>query len=100
MYLWAAVAFIVSLKPQAALLVHVACGLTGYYLYYRRARSAIVSLKRSVPGGDIRGRCMDSGGVHGWVPILIPILLSLILTALAISGLLAVIFARYHTTWV
>jgi hypothetical protein len=100
MYLWAAVALIVSLKPQAALIVHVACGLTGYYLYYRRARSAILSLRRSSPASDIRSRCMDLGGVHGWVPVLVPIVMSLVILGLALSGLLTVIFTRYHTTWV
>jgi len=100
MYLWAGLAFLVSLKPQAALFVHLACGLTGYYLYYRRARAAIVSLKQSRPGSDIRSNCMDLGGVHGWVPILAPILLSLVLLGLAVSGLLAIFFTRLHTSWV
>jgi hypothetical protein len=100
MYLWAGLAFIVSLKFQAVLLVHAACGLAGYYLYYRRARAAILALKRATPDGDIRGRCMDAGGVHGWVPVLAPILLGLILAGLAACGLLAVMFAGYHTSWV
>ncbi|MBF0482657.1 MAG: DUF2628 domain-containing protein [Desulfovibrionaceae bacterium] len=100
MYLWAVLAFIVSLRPQVALFAHLACGVTGYYLYYRRARSAIASLKQAFPGQDIRGECMDAGGVHGWAPVLALVALSLILAGLAVSGLLAVIFARYHASWV
>lgn len=65
MYLWAAIAFIVTVIPQTWLIGAIAGGISGNWLYYRKMKEdfkAIAKVK------DKKFALQQMGGVHGWVP--------------------------------
>jgi hypothetical protein len=65
MYLWAAIAFIVTIIPQTWLIGAIAGGISGNWLYYRKMKEdfkAIAKVK------DKKFAIQQMGGSHKWVP--------------------------------
>jgi hypothetical protein len=91
MYLAAGITFLIWWLPGFNILLHVAAGIVGNYIYYRHVRAKILDLKRSVqPPPDMPLALREVGGVHNWV-IPVGILAGIffcLLMALVIGGLI------------
>ncbi|MFA5517246.1 MAG: hypothetical protein WDA20_13250, partial [Desulfuromonadales bacterium] len=66
------------------ILLHIAAGVVGNYLYYQHVRAKIADLKAAQPP-DMALALREIGGVHNWA---IPGLLFFLLMTLLIGGLI------------
>jgi hypothetical protein len=96
MYLAAGITFLLWWIPGFNLLLHIAAGVVGNYLYSQHVRAKILDLKSFQPP-DLALALREVGGVHNWV-IPVGILAGLfffMLMAVLIGGLIAG-FTSFH----
>lgn len=84
MYLVAGITFLLWWIPGFNILLHIAAGVVGNYLYYQHVRAKIADLKAAQPP-DMALALREIGGVHNWA---IPGLLFFLLMTLLIGGLI------------
>lgn len=87
MYLWALVYFILLCIPYANVAAWITLAISANYLYYRHAKSKILTAKSAQPFGDILAILPALGGVNKWVPI-VAIIISLIAFFMFLLGLI------------
>lgn len=98
MYLAAGITFLLWWIPGFNLLLHVAVGIVGNYLYYRHARAKIEELKAVQPPPDMALALREVGGVHDWViPVGILAGLFFFLLMAFLVGALLVGVASFHS---
>lgn len=68
LYLWFGLGLVGSFIPWLRWGVHIAAGVTAYYIYYVEAGKQIRAIKAVTPPEQLAGRLAAAGGVHGWVP--------------------------------
>jgi hypothetical protein len=66
MYLQAAVTFLIFCVPGLNILLHIAVGAVGNYLYYRYARDKILESRVEFPSQAPSPDLSQIGGVHSW----------------------------------
>ncbi|HMK59723.1 MAG TPA: zinc-ribbon domain-containing protein [Dissulfurispiraceae bacterium] len=69
LYMWAIIAFVLSLIPHITLIAWIATGAISNYLYYRHAKSKILEIKALHSATDIAGDLRQVGGINRWVPV-------------------------------
>ena len=69
MYMWATIAFVLTLIPHLGLIAWIAVGAVANYLYYQHAKHKILEIKTMHPTVDISGYLSQAGGINKWVPI-------------------------------
>jgi len=95
MYRWAALVLLLGCVPYVGLLMMIAFGMSGYYLYYRHAKQRVLELKAR-PGTDVEkaAALARAGGVNNVAVVLVPLVI------VALAGILAAIaipqFAAYR----
>ena len=92
LYLWALLAFVLSLIPYFGFLLWVVWGATGNYIYYKNAKKKILRLKTLQPASDLSISLRNIGGVNEWVWRWVKILLIISILAL-IAAILIPLFA-------
>lgn len=70
LYLWFAIAFLLSLIPIFGVLFGIVWAMTGNYLYFMKAAKAIKRIRSTVPAdSDLTQLIAKRGGVNVWVAI-------------------------------
>lgn len=67
LYLWGVGALLLSLIPYINILVMIASGIAGYFIYYKHAKEKILALRAAAPSSDISQELAAIGGVHKWI---------------------------------
>lgn len=78
MYAFALIAFVVFCIPGVNVLLHIAVGMVGNYLYYRHVKEKILEVRALQTPHNFYPVLQTEGGVHTWV-ILLGIIFSMIL---------------------
>ena len=86
LYLWALLVFILSFIPIAGIILMIACGLTGNYIYYKNVKKKIMELKIQQPSSELSELLQQIGGVNRWLKTL-----ALVLMITTVLGILAAI---------
>jgi len=81
MYLLAVLTFVVFFIPGVNILLHIAAGVVGNYLYYGHVKQKILEIRAIQPPQNIYPVLKEMGGVLRWV-IIFGIVFSIILTIL------------------
>ncbi|MFH1057158.1 MAG: zinc ribbon domain-containing protein [Pseudomonadota bacterium] len=81
LYLWFGLGLVGSFIPWLRWGVHIAAGLTAYYIYYVEAGKQIRAIKAATPPELLAERLAAAGGVHRWVPWV-----AVVVTALMLLG--------------
>jgi hypothetical protein len=66
MYVQAAVTFVIFCVPGVNILLHIAVGAVGNYLYYRHAKEKILESRAQFPSQAPSPALSEIGGVHSW----------------------------------
>jgi len=69
MYMWAIIAFALTLIPHIGLIAWIATGAVSNYLYYNHAESKILEIKRLHFASATSSDLHQAGGTNRWVPI-------------------------------
>ncbi len=97
MYMWATIAFVLTLIPHLGLIAWIAVGAVANYLYYQHAKSKILEIKTMHPTVDISGYLSQVGGINKWVPIAaIIITILLFLSFIVMVFVLAIPFSIFN----
>lgn len=83
LYLLALLVFLLSYIPVANLILMIAYGLTGNFLYYKHAKKKILELKTRQSLTGLPESLRQIGGVNGWVKTLAIILVILVILGIA-----------------
>ena len=84
LYLWALIAFILSLIPYINIAAWMAFGITGNYIYYKHAKKKIFEVKAAQPSSGISTTLSQIGGVNKWVASIAIIIITSVIGFLAI----------------
>ena len=85
LYLWALLAFVISIIPYVNLIAMIVFGITGNYIYYKHTRKALLEIKQAPSSSEIQKavNIAHQGGVNNAVVIVAPILLIVVVGILA-----------------
>src|SRR6185369_10598348 len=67
MYFLAFIAFVVFCMPGVNILMHIAVGVVGNYLYYRHVKEKILEIRAIHSSQNYYPMLQYEGGVHNWV---------------------------------
>lgn len=81
MYIQSLITFVVFCIPGLNILLHIAAGIVGNYLYYRHVKDKIHEIRVAQTSQSSEKALQEMGGVHSWV-ITLGIVLGIVLTIL------------------
>ena len=67
LYLWGLGALFLSFIPYIHIIIMIASGMAGYFIYYKHAKAKILALRAAAPLSDISQELTAIGGVHKWI---------------------------------
>jgi hypothetical protein len=69
MYMWAIIAFVLTLIPHIGLIAWITTGAISNYFYYNHTKSKILEIKHLHPANVISNELRQVGGTNRWVPL-------------------------------